>query len=166
MENMTDTRESQSGAEQVKDRVQDVTDSVKSQTREGLRSQIDTRTVQAGDQVTSTAHAFRSAGDELRRQGNDRAASAVDAVAERGERLGSYLSGADADRVLREAEDFARRQPWLVAGAGLTLGFVAARFVKATSAERYRTSIPPAPVGYMPARQTAVPTAGGSVGIG
>jgi hypothetical protein len=172
MENMTDERASQSEVEQMKDRVQDAAGSVKSQTRDGLRTQIDTRTTQAGEQVSSTAQAFRTAGEQLRQQGDDRAASIVEGVAQRGERLGSYLSGARGEDVLREAEDFARRQPWLVAGAGLMLGFVAARFVKATSADRYRTTMP-APRGtytapqrtYAPAERTAVPTAGGSVGI-
>jgi len=163
---MTDERTSQSEVGQVKERVQDAAESVKSQTRDGLRSQIDTRTVQAGEQVSSTAQAMRSAGDELRRQGNDRAASAVEALAERGERLGSFLSDADGERLLREAEDFARRQPTLVVGAGMMLGFFAARFVKATSADRYRTSPPPRYGMYASGQQNAVPTAGGSVGIG
>jgi len=162
---MTDERTSQSELEQVKERVQDATESVKSGTRDGLRTQIDTRTTQAGEQVSSTARAMRSAGEQLRREGDDRAATAVETVAEHGERLGSYLSEANGETVLREAEDFARRQPWLVAGAGLMLGFVAARFVKATSADRYRT---PGPVSYGSARTTraAVPTAGGSGDIG
>ena len=165
MGNITDERTSQSELEQVKERVQDVTDSVKSETREGLRTQIDARTTQAGEQVSATARAMRSTGEQLRRQGDDRAAAAVEKVAEHGQRLGSYLSEADGERVLREAEDFARRQPWLVAGAGVMLGFVAARFVKATSADRYRTT---SSVGYRPAgaQRTAVPTAGGSGDIG
>ena len=166
MGNMTDERESQSELEQVKDRVQDAADSVRSGTREQLRTQIDTRTTEAGGQVSSTARAFRTASEQLRLQGDDRAASTVEAVAERGERLGSFLSGADGERVLREAEDIARRQPWLVAGAGLMLGFIAARFVKATSADRYRTTFSARQDGYLPPQQTAVPTAGGSVGIG
>ena len=68
MGNITDERTSQSDIEQVKERVQDVAEQAKEQTRDQLRAQIDTRTTQAGEQVSSTARAFRKAGDQLRRR--------------------------------------------------------------------------------------------------
>jgi len=37
---------------------------------------------------------------------------------------------------MADAEDFARRQPWLVAGVGLIAGFVLARSLKASSGRR------------------------------
>ena len=140
MANIIDERTSQSQREQVNERVQDVAGEAKQQTREQLRAQIETRSTQAGEQVSSTAHAFRGASEQLRQQGNDRAASVVDAVAERGDRLGAYLTRTDGDGFLRDVEDFARRQPWLVVGAGAIAGFLTARFVKASSDARYGTS--------------------------
>jgi len=162
---MTDERTSQGELGQVKERVQDAAQSAKQQSREGLRTQIDTRTTEAGAQVSSTARAIRGASDQLRQQGDDRAASMIEAVAERGERLGSFLSGANGDSVLREAEDMARRQPMLVSVGGLMLGFLAARFLKATSAGRYSgssSSFGTAPMQVPPPYAGAVPTAGGS----
>ena len=53
-------------------------------------------------------------------------------LAERTERLGGYLSSANSDRLLRDVEGFARRQPWLMAAAGATAGFLASRFLKAS----------------------------------
>jgi hypothetical protein len=47
----------------------------------------------------------------------------------------------------------------------MMLGFMAARFVKATSADRYRTTFSARQDGYLPLQQTAVPTAGGPVGV-
>jgi hypothetical protein len=161
MGNITDERTSQSDVEQVKERVQDVAVQAKEQTRDQLKSQIDTRTTQAGEQVSSTARAFRKAGDQLRQEGNDRAAELIDAVADRSERLGAYLSRTDGDGLLNDVEDFARRQPWLVAGAGALAGFMASRFVKATSGNRYQTR---ASQRYA-VQPTSVPTAGGSSGI-
>ena len=35
------------------------------------------------------------------------------------ESFGSYLRDADGERLLRDVEDVARRQPWLVAAGGL-----------------------------------------------
>jgi hypothetical protein len=61
-------------------------------------------------------------------------------VANQADRLGDYLKGASGDRLLRDAEDFARRQPMLVAAAGLALGFAASRFLKASSSRRYESS--------------------------
>jgi hypothetical protein len=162
MGNITDERTtSQSDIEQVKERVQDVAEQAKVQTRDQLRTQIDTRTTQAGEQVSSTARAFRKAGDQLRQEGNARAAEMIDAVADRSERLGAYLSRTDGDGLLRDVEEFARRQPWLVAGAGALAGFMASRFVKATSGNRYQTR---ASQRYA-VEPTAVPSAGGSSGI-
>ena len=53
--------------------------------------------------------------------------------------MGDYLKGASGDRLLRDVEDFARRQPWLVAAGGLALGFAASRFLKASSSRRYQS---------------------------
>ena len=167
MANITDERTSQSELEQVKERVQDVAGEAKQQTREQLRAQIDTRTSQAGEQVSSTAQAFHVASEQLRQQGNDRAASVVEAVADRSDRLGVYLTRTDGDGLLRDVEDFARRQPWLVVGAGAVAGFLTARFVKASSDVRYvATSSSRYPMSEpSPHATSAVPIAGGLSGV-
>ena len=137
MGNITDERTSQSDLEHVKERVADVAEQAKDQTRSQLQEQIDTRTTQVGDQVSAGAQAVRRTVVQLRQEGNDRAAGVIEAVADRAERLGTYLTGANGDRILRDAEDFARRQPWLIATAGALTGFLASRFVKASSGTRY-----------------------------
>jgi hypothetical protein len=53
--------------------------------------------------------------------------------------VGDYLKDASGDRILRDVEDFARRQPMLVTAAGLALGFAASRFLKASSSRRYES---------------------------
>jgi hypothetical protein len=60
-------------------------------------------------------------------------------VADRAESFGSYLRDADGERLLRDVEDVARRQPWLIAAGGLALGFAASRFLKASSSRRYQS---------------------------
>ena len=104
----------------------------------GLRDQVDQRSTQAGETVTSAAQDARSVGEELRKQGKDGPARMADQAAERAERLGGYLQESDADRILRDVEDFGRRQPWAIAAAGLALGFVGSRFLRASSRERYQ----------------------------
>jgi ElaB/YqjD/DUF883 family membrane-anchored ribosome-binding protein len=119
-------------AETAKQEVMDV----KGQAGERARSMVDSRSTEVGSQMTSAARAVRSASDELRQQGSTTAATVVEAVADRAQRLGSYMESTDADSLLRDAEDFARRRPWLVAGAAATVGLLASRLLKASSARR------------------------------
>jgi ElaB/YqjD/DUF883 family membrane-anchored ribosome-binding protein len=144
MSSVTDER-SQSATEQVKERVQDVADQAKGQTREKLRSQINTRSSQAGDQLGSAAGAMRKTSAQLRVEGNQGVAKLIDGVADRGERLGSYLNRADGDQILRDVEDLARRQPWLFVGGSAVVGFLASRFMKASSSSRYQGGAPSTP---------------------
>ncbi|MBA3843700.1 MAG: hypothetical protein H0X39_14000 [Actinobacteria bacterium] len=139
MTNATDERTSgQSPAEQVKERVQEVAGQAKGQSREQLRAQINQRSTQAGEQVSSAATAMRRTGENLRGEGSDGVAKVLDGLAERGEQLGSYLSRADGDQILRDVEDVARKQPWLFVGGTAIVGFLASRFMKASSNTRYQ----------------------------
>jgi ElaB/YqjD/DUF883 family membrane-anchored ribosome-binding protein len=108
-----------------------------------MSEEVDRRSTQAGGQVSSSAGDARSVADELRKQGKDTPARYVEQAAERAERLGGYLQESDGDRILRDVEDFARRNPWAVAAGGLALGFVASRLLKASSSERYRSPASP-----------------------
>ena len=135
-----------STTEQVKDQVRDTTHLAQDkaqgalgQARSRLRDQIDQRSTQAGEQVQSTAQDVRSMAEQLRGQGKDTPARVAEQVADRAESFGSYLRDADGERLLRDVEDVARRQPWLVAAGGLALGFAASRFLKASSSRRYES---------------------------
>ena len=159
MTGVTDERtQSQSATEQVKERVQDVAGQAKGQTREQLRSQISQRSTQAGEQVSSAADAMRRTSEQLRSEGKDSVAKVVDGVAGRGEKLGSYLTRADGDQILRDVEDLARRQPWLFVGGSAVVGFLASRFMKASSSSRYQSGSPQA--GYPRRDLAGAPSAG------
>lgn len=126
-------------AEEVGSQAQEKAQEAKSQARGKLREQIDQRSSQAGEQVSTTAQDVRSVGEQLRQQGKEQPAKLAEQAADRGERLGGYLKESDADRILRDVEDFGRRQPLAVAAAGLALGFAASRFLKASSTTRYQS---------------------------
>jgi hypothetical protein len=123
-------------AQQAKEKAQEVGQ----QAQSTVRDQVDQRSTQVGEQVTGTAESLRTVGEQLRSEGKETPARLADQAAERSERLGGYLQDADADTLLRDVEDFGRRQPWAVALGGLALGLVAARFLKASSSERYQGS--------------------------
>jgi ElaB/YqjD/DUF883 family membrane-anchored ribosome-binding protein len=131
-------------SEQVKERVgegaqqiQQKASEAKVQTRERLRQQIDSRSTQAGEQMTKTGSALRQTAQQLRGDQQEQQAKILEAVSERTDRLGRYLTETDGDRMLHDAERIARQRPWLVAAGGAVLGFLAARFTKASSTRRY-----------------------------
>jgi len=111
-----------------------------------LREQVDQRSTQAGEEVSSSAQALRSTGRQLREEGKDGPARAAERAAQQAERVGGYLTEANADRILHDVEDFGRRQPLAIAAIGLAAGFAASRFLKASSSSRYasRSSRPAA----------------------
>jgi hypothetical protein len=134
----------QGATAQAKDKAQEVA----GEARGRMRTQIDQRSTQAGEQVSTHASNLRSVGDSLREQGQDQPAKLADQAAERLERAGGWLSDNDADRILSDVEDFARKNPWAVMAGGLAMGFAASRMLKASSETR-------PPVGALPPAQVA-----------
>jgi hypothetical protein len=133
--------ETQEKAREVAGQAQDRAREAAGQARGRVRQEVDRRSTQAGEQVSSNASDARSVADVLRKQGKDAPARYVERAAERAERLGGYLQESDGDRILRDVEDFARRNPWAVAAGGLLVGFAASRMLKASSGDRYRSSL-------------------------
>jgi gas vesicle protein len=125
-------------ASEVAGQAQEKAQEAAGQAKGRARDEIDRRSTDAGQQVKTTADDLRSVGEQLRSQGKDTPAKLADQAADRAQRLGGYLEDADADRILRDVEDFARRQPLAVVAGGVVLGFAAARFLKASSSDRYQ----------------------------
>jgi hypothetical protein len=128
-------------AQQIAGQAQEKAGEAAQQAQSRLREQVDQRSTQAGERVGSTASDMRAVAEQLRRQGKDQPARLAEQAADRAERLGSYLTESDADRILRDVEDLARRQPWAVVAGGLFLGFAASRLLKASSTDRYQRSL-------------------------
>ena len=135
------TAQARDKAEEVAGQAQEKAREATAQARDRLRSQIDERSTQAGQQVSGHAEDLRSVGDSLREQGKDQPARLADQAAQQLERAGSWLSESDADRILGDAEDFARKNPWAVMAGGLALGFAASRMLKASSSDRYNNRL-------------------------
>jgi hypothetical protein len=122
---------------QAQHQVQEETQQVKRQAGDRVRRQVDHRSTQLGEQAQTLAGAVRGTAEQLRSEGRDGQASLADQAADRAERVGSYFRESDSYRILGDAEDFARRRPWIVGGGAALLGFVASRFLKASSSRRY-----------------------------
>jgi hypothetical protein len=123
----------------TKEQVQEAAQTAASKTQDVVRNQVDQRSTQAGEEVSSVAESLRAVSEQLQEKDGARGAQLTGQAADRAEKIGEYLRESDADRLLRDAEDFGRRQPWLVLGGGVLLGIAAARFLKASSRDRYES---------------------------
>ena len=153
--------EAQEKAQEVAGQAQEKAREAAGNAQESVRQQIDDRSTQAGERVASTAQDLRSVGEELRKQGKDTPAKLADRAAEQTEKVGSYLKDNGPDKMLEDVEDFGRQRPWAVLAGGAAVGIIAARFLKASSRNRYQQrngSSTPTPQGTaaIPARRSAV----------
>jgi ElaB/YqjD/DUF883 family membrane-anchored ribosome-binding protein len=130
--------------DQAADKVQDAASAAQEKASElreqgsaRLRDQFDQRSNQAGSQARSLAEALRRSGNDLNGEGSTNVSQLTSQAADRIDRLGSYLEQKSGDELMRDIETFARRRPWMLAGLGMLAGVAAARFMKASSEQRY-----------------------------
>jgi hypothetical protein len=146
-------------ASQAGEKAHEGAQQVREQARTAVRSQLDVRSTQAGEQASSLASTIRTAGGQLRDQGNARQADVAEQAARQVERLGAYLSDTSADRMLDDVERFARRRPWVIGALGFVGGLAGSRLLNASSEWRYSRSMQT--IDYAP-----VPTRGYDLGSG
>ncbi len=127
-------------AAQAKEQVQQTADEVKVKASDRVREQLNSRSTQLGEQAASLGRAIRKSADLLDNENNALGATAANWAAERVERAAGYLTNSDSNRFLGDLEDFGRQRPWAAGALGAALGFVGARFLKASSENRYDTS--------------------------
>ena len=130
------------------------------QARDRARGMVDERSTQAGERVSRQAEDIRSVADELRAQGKEGPAKVAQQAADRTDRVGSYLAESDADRILSDVEQAARRNPWAVVTGGIVVGFAASRFLKASGRERYARASSSGAQGQIPRSTTGAGTGG------
>jgi ElaB/YqjD/DUF883 family membrane-anchored ribosome-binding protein len=150
MTNVAEGRQQDEGArERAASAVQDAASTtqekameLRSRGTDQLRQQLDSRTTDAGRQAQEVGRALKQTGEQLRSDGKSQAAGITEAAAERVEHLGRYLESVSGNELLDDAERFARRRPWLLAGIGLVVGVAASRMMKVSSERRYSTTQP------------------------
>jgi hypothetical protein len=130
-----------STGEQAKEKAQGTAQQAAGQARGQIRRQVDQRSTEAGEKVSSSVEDVRSVAQQLREQGKDQPAKLAEQAADRAERVGTYLKESDGEAILHDIEDFGRRQPWAVMFGGLAAGFLASRFLKASSSRRYESRL-------------------------
>ena len=127
-------------AQEVGARAKEQAQEARVRARSRVRDEVDRRSTEAGHQAGSAAQALRDASTRLRDDGNEPVARGFEQVADRVERAGGWLRDADGDSILRDVEDFGRRNSLAVVAGGLAIGFAASRLLKASSRRRYESS--------------------------
>jgi hypothetical protein len=154
--------QAQEKAQEVAGQAKEQAQQAAGQAKDQLRTQIDQRSTQAGEQVSEHADSLRKVSETLREQGQDKPAQLAEQAATKIEDVGSYLKNRDADTILSDVEDFARKQPVAVIAGGLALGFFASRFLKASQGDRYRARPQQLPNTPQRPQGTTTPALGGT----
>jgi hypothetical protein len=108
------------------------------QARDQASSSLADSRRQAADQVGGIASALHSAGQHLRGEQQERIAGLADSFADQVDQVASYLRDADLQRLARDVEGLARRQPAIVFGAAFAIGLLGARFLKSSEGRTER----------------------------
>jgi hypothetical protein len=106
-----------------------IVDRVKQQATSQFSSQKD----RATEGLANIANAIRQSSQPLRDNNQQMLADYVTSAADQIEQFSSRLRDADMDSVLRQAKQFAHRQPAVFVGAAFALGVVAVRFLKSSA---------------------------------
>jgi IMP dehydrogenase/GMP reductase len=130
---LTDAKEA---SKAMSGQVQEAGREIGKRAKDRVRQEIDRRSSDAGSQVRSVADGLRQASADLRKEGNPSIAGVADTAADKIDGVATYLTESDADRLLRDLDTLARRQPYLVTAGAFVLGILGARFLKASSPRR------------------------------
>lgn len=131
------SRQAQQVVQEKVDQAKEVAQQAAGTAKEQASQQVDTHSTTVGEQVGSVSEAMRKAGEHLRSQGDDMPAQLAERAADQVQKLGSYLRNTEGSTILRDVEDFARRQPLIVVAGGVALGVLAARMLKASGQRSY-----------------------------
>ncbi len=128
--------------DEAKEKAREAASDAQRKVSDELRSRVDSTRTRAADALGSVAQALTSSVEQLR---NENQAVPGDYVARAGNqirRASDYLRNTNTDDLVRNAEDFARRQPAVFLGGAFALGFLAARLVKSSKAPTVGGTIP------------------------
>ena len=122
----------------IRERARDVVGQAKEKASEQLESKFSSSKTRAAETLSGVAQTLRSSTQQLRDQNQDGASRAMERAADGVERFANYLQGANVDDVIDSVHEFARRQPAAFIGGAFALGFLASRFLKASTPDNRR----------------------------
>ena len=103
---------------------------VTSRAADFVRYQAERGSRELGGRLHAAADELASTGDDMSQRGQDLAATLARQLVSFTRRAGDYLESADSQRMLEDAKQLARRQPWTVVVAGMLTGLALSRAMK------------------------------------
>jgi len=116
----------------VQQKAQDTASTVVQQVQQLAETNVSSQKQRVSETLDAVAKTLRDSGEGVREQ-QPQVASVVDQAAQRVEKFSTFIRDRDVNELVTEAENFARREPLIFLGGALAVGFIAARFVKASS---------------------------------
>lgn len=121
----TDTQE-------VQQKAQETAATLVEQAQQVAQANVATQKDRAAETIGAVAQALRQSGEGMRDQ-QPQIAALADQAAQRVEGISTFVRDREVGDMIGEAERFARREPLMFLGGAFAVGFLAARFLKATS---------------------------------
>ena len=97
---------------------------------DSTKDQADGQRARLASGIEHIADSLRQTGETLNEHDQKLAGEYAQKAATRVEHAADYLRERNVDEIVRDLQDFARREPALVLGGAFALGFLAARFLK------------------------------------
>lgn len=122
-------------ADDVRGKAEETASVIAREAQETATVQLTSQKERAVSTLDTLAQTLRDSGQNLRTE-QPQIASLTDEAARRVESASNYVREHDVKDLVREVEGFARREPALFLGGAFAIGFLAARFLKASSPSR------------------------------
>ena len=123
-----------SSSESVKQAAQQHAYEAVDKAKHQMQSVLSKQKQAAAGQLDGIVKALHATVEQLRKQDQSPAADYVERVAEGLSRFSSTVRERDIDSLGAQVQDFARRQPGMFLGVAAAVGFMAARFLRSSSA--------------------------------
>jgi len=127
--------EQSSTTDEVRNKAEETASPLVDQAQQVASAQANSQMTRAASLLDGVAQSLYETSTNMRDQ-QPQIASVADQAASRVEDFSSYLRDHDMNDVVRDAESYARREPLVFLGAAFAVGFIAARFLKASSPSR------------------------------
>lgn len=120
------------GGADVRRQAESTASTIVEQAQQTAETQISVKKDEAASALHSVAEAIRDGGQRMR-QDQPQIASFAEQAARKVDEASSYIEQHDVRDFVGQVESFARREPVLFLGGAFAIGFMAARFLKASS---------------------------------
>lgn len=120
-------------AQQTKEQVQDKAKEAADQARDEALRRADTQKGFVADQISNFSEAVRSMAMQFKDQDQVSMADYTYRLADRTDQFADRLRDENSESLLKQAQDFSRREPALFIGGMVAGGFLLSRFLKSSN---------------------------------